>query len=261
VIGIIGGKGFVGSAYVRWCERRKVEHLVITRENYAEHLGTNCTLLINANGSSSKLLAERDPLRDFDLAVGTVRNSLHDFKYRRYIYLSSCEVYPNCADTEATVEESPIDSRRQSHYGFHRYLAELCVKHVADEWLIFRMGGFTGPGLKKNAIFDILSGERLWLDPASELQFIGTDAAAEIVMTLAGASLSDELFNLCGDGTVRLADVADMAQRHPLAVPGAPCVRYQVSVNKLKRLIAVPRTSDTVHSFVQEYLRTSDSRR
>jgi nucleoside-diphosphate-sugar epimerase len=261
VIAIIGGKGFVGSAYVRWCERRNVEHLVITRENYAQHVGTSCSLLINANGSSSKPLAEGDPVRDFDLAVCTVRSSLVDFKYRRYVYLSSCEVYPDCADTEATVEDSLLDSRRQSHYGFHRYLAELCVRHTADQWLIFRMGGFTGPGLRKNAIYDILFGQRLWLDPASELQFIGTDAAAEIVMALASSGVSGELFNLCGDGTVQLADVAAMARRHPPVAQGAPRVRYQVSVDKLKGLIAVPRTCDTVHCLVEEFLKTSDSRR
>jgi nucleoside-diphosphate-sugar epimerase len=117
--------------------------------------------------------------------------------------------------------------------------------------LIFRCGGFVGPGLKKNAIFDILQGGPLWLDPESELQFLHTDDAARLALSLAQAGVRNEILNLCGSGVVRLADVVEWVGRPVTVQPGSARVRYDVSIEKLGRLVEVPVTRETVRSFVK----------
>jgi nucleoside-diphosphate-sugar epimerase len=249
MIFVIGGRGLVGSAFVRHCEAQGLPYAILDRESYPSYRGQSCRLLINANGNSRKPLAVSDPLADFDASVRSVRASLVDIQFERYVHLSSCDVYPDCSSPETTQESNPPDISRQSPYGFHKYLAEQCVQHAARDWQIFRLGGFVGPGLKKNAIFDILNGGPLWLDPASELQFLHTDDAARIVLQLADSGPAQEVFNLCGHATVTLAEVMAGTGRQVPVQPNSPRVRYAVSIDKISRWAEIPATRDTVLRF------------
>ena len=249
MIFLIGGRGLVGSAFARQCEAQGLPYAILDRESYPIYRGRSCRLLINANGNSRKPLAVSDPLADFDASVRSVRASLVDFQFERYVHLSSCDVYPDCSSPETTQESVAPDISRQSPYGFHKYLAEQCVQHAAADWQIFRLGGFVGPGLKKNAIFDILHGGPLWLDPASELQFLHTDDAARIVLQLAHSGPGREVFNLCGKGTVALSDVMASTGLEVPVKPNSPRVRYAVSIEKLNRLAEIPDTRSTVLRF------------
>jgi nucleoside-diphosphate-sugar epimerase len=249
---ILGGTGFVGSAF---CRRLALDpettFVPINRENYVQYKGESCDLLVNANGNSSKILASRDPMADFDSSVRSVRASLEDFKYRRYIFLSSCDVYPDCSSPATTAEDQSIDLVRQSPYGFHKYLAELAVRKVAPDWLIFRMGGFVGPGLKKNAIYDILNGPKLWLHPDSELQFLLSDDLADIVLRLAASDTANTVLNVCGDGALPLRDAVSWAG-HPVDVAAdAKVVKYEIAIDRLAKLVDIPSTAATVRSFIQ----------
>ncbi len=250
MIFILGGNGFVGSAFARACEATGREYAVLTRANYEAHCGRACALFVNANGNSRKYLPNEQPLLDFDLSVRSVRASLVDFRYDTYVYLSSCDVYPDCSSPAATAEDSAIDVARVSRYGFHKLLAEQCVRHAAERHLIFRMGGFVGPGLKKNAIYDILRGGPLWLDPDSELQYLHTDRLARAVLRLAG-EVVNETFNIGGKGTVRLRDVMETAGRPVPVNPGAPRVRYEVNLAKVSRYVDLPETGAAVREFVR----------
>jgi nucleoside-diphosphate-sugar epimerase len=255
MIFILGGSGFVGSAYARRLAAAGREFVVITRANYADFVGRSCDVLINANGNSKKYLAERAPLEEFDASVRSVRASLADFQYRTYVYLSTVDVYPDCSPAADTSEASPLDPASQSTYGFHKYLAEQCVRHSAKEWLILRLGGFVGPGLWKNPIHDILSGGPLWLDPASRLQFLHTDRAADLALSLVDAGCQQEVFNLCGSGVVSLAEVIASAGAAVLARPGSPVVSYEVDIGKLAAHQQVPQTRAAVLEFVREQFR------
>jgi nucleoside-diphosphate-sugar epimerase len=254
MIFIIGGSGFVGSAFARICAGAGKEFLIINRQNYRESVGTSCDILINANGNAKKFLAQQDPLYDFDASVKSVRASLIDFKYDFYVYLSSCDVYPDCSSRQTTLEDQDLDVSKQIPYGFHKYLAEQCVRHMAKRWLIIRLGGLVGSGLKKNPIFDILSGGPLRVDPESEMQFIYTDKAAEIVLNLLDEGLGHQIFNLCSRGLVKLREVMDLVGYNVDAVPGGPRVRYDANIEKISRWVRVPETRQTVFAFVQAEL-------
>lgn len=252
MIFLIGGRGLVGSAIARALTAQGREFAVIQRENYRDYAGQSCDLLINANGSSSKRLAEADPLADFRANVESVRATLADFRFERYLLVSSCDVYPDCSSPAATREDQPLDAAAESGYGFHKRLAELCVEHAARDWIVARMGGFVGPGLKKNPIYDILFGERLFLDPESELQFLHTDDAARILLALGERGPGREIVNVCGRGLVRLAEVMERARRTVTVAPASPRVRYDVNIEKLSRWTLVPETRETVLRFVDD---------
>jgi nucleoside-diphosphate-sugar epimerase len=250
MIFIVGGKGFVGSAFTRLCEATGTTYAVITRQNYHEFTGKRCDILIDADGNSAKLLASKNPVQDFDATVRSVRARLADFRYDSYVYLSSCDVYPDCSSPATTAEDETIDIAKQSPYGFHKYLSEQCVRHVAPKWLIVRFGGFVGTGLRKNAVYDILKGGPLWLDPDSELQFMHTERAAGIVLELINRNRYNEIFNICGRGLIKLRDIMDAIQVRPKLQPHSPLVRYDVNIEKISKLVDIPETRRTVLEFV-----------
>jgi len=254
MIFILGGNGFVGSAYARVLAAQGREFTVITRDNYADLAGRACDVLINANGNSKKFLATQAPLDEFDASVRSVRASLVDFPCRTYVYLSTVDVYPDCSPATPTAETTPLDPATQSTYGFHKHLAEQCVRHSARAWLILRLGGFVGPGLWKNAIHDALQGGPLWLDPRSELQFLHTDQAAELALSLIDSACRGEVFNLCGRGVVSLAEVIEATGMTVPVRPGSPRARYEVDISKLVSRVDVPQTRPTVLQFVRERL-------
>jgi nucleoside-diphosphate-sugar epimerase len=149
LIFILGGQGFVGSAFVRFCQSNNKEFVMIDRQNYDFYKGKSCDVFVNANGNSSKILATNNPMEDFVATVQSTKNSLIDFKFNKYVFLSSCDVYPDCSSPDLTKEDSVIDVSKQSTYGFHKHLAEECVIHSVPNWLVIRMGGMVGQGLKK----------------------------------------------------------------------------------------------------------------
>jgi nucleoside-diphosphate-sugar epimerase len=250
MIFLIGGRGLVGSAFARVLQAQGRPFAILDRTTYKDYIGQSCSLLINANGNSRKPLAKQDPMADFDASVRSVRASLVDFRFERYIHLSSCDVYPDCSTPETTREDQTLDPAAQSPYGFHKYLAEQCVRHAAADSLIIRFGGFVGPGLKKNAIFDILNGGPLWLDPASELQFLHTDDAARLVLELAARCRGGEVVNLCGRGVIPLAEVMERTGNYVSVNAASPRVRYEVSIEKASRWVEAPETRTTVLDFV-----------
>jgi len=250
MIYILGGKGFVGSAIVRHCTSRTIAHTVITRENYGDLKGEHCNVFINANGNSKKFMAEERPLAEFDASVRSVRASLSDFSFDYYVHLSSCDVYPDCSSPVTTHEDMELDLSRQSRYGFHKYLGELCVQHMAKRWLIVRMGGVVGSDMKKNPIFDILNGGPLWLDPASALQYMHTDVLAKLLFEMIERNIENQIINMCGRGTVSLKEVIDCVGGNVTVKPGSPVVRYEVSIERLWSIVSVPDSHGTVLEFV-----------
>ena len=249
MIFILGGRGFVGSAFSRHCELNGIEYRAITRSNYAEHTGKRCDVLVNADGNSSKMLGARDPVADFEASVSSVKRSLSDFGFGRYVLASSCDVYPDCSSPGATAEDSAIDVAAQSPYGFHKRLAELCVMHgCAGGWLILRLGGMVGAGLKKNPIHDVMNGGPLWVSPRSRLQYMNTDDVARVAFSLLGSGAAG-VFNVCGRGQVTIGDLPGASS---CEVRGdAPAVNYDVSTAKAEGAADIPDSRDAVGAFMR----------
>lgn len=254
VVFLIGGKGFVGSAYARLFQRLGHECHVITRDNWSEYVGRSCDVLINANGNSKKFMADRDPKWEFEASVSSVVASMADFHSHRYVLLSTGDVYPNQESPRVTQEDQAIEKRRLSRYGLHKLIAEELIQALHPRWLIMRMGGFVGPGLKKNAIYDILHGPTVWLQPDSELQFISTDSAAEVVWRLVQRGIEGEIVNLGGRGVVKIGALHEHARSlHPFSSE-ARHVRFELDLAKLERLAGhLPDAQSEVIEFLNSH--------
>lgn len=255
---ILGGNGFVGSAYERYYRNLNYKVTVIGREDYSNYIGSECDILINANGNSKKFLGLSDPKKEFRESVLSVRESLIDFKYKKYVYLSTSDIYPDCSSPELTHESLEISPATQSVYGFHKYLAELCVQQSASDWLIVRQGGFVGKGLKKNAIYDVLFGQKLWVHPESRFQFINTDTSARLVSDLIAKGLSNEILNLTALGTISVNEILNLIDRK-VAYDGNELPKhYEISTEKASKILELPETRQTILDFIESLSDKSD---
>ncbi len=257
MIYLVGGNGFVGSAYARHFKELGLTFQSITRENAAEFHGTKCDVLLNANGNSKKFLADNSPLEEFDASVRSVAETICRFQSEYYIHLSTGDVYPETTPS-TTDEDQPLDPSRMSRYGLHKYMAETLVRGTQKNWLIVRMGGFVGTGLKKNAIFDMLSGNAVWLTSSSRLQFINTDHAAKIIWSIASRRPPNQIVNLGGAGTVLLADLHSQCRSRSQFRADAKQVHYELSTRRLSKLYgkSLPSSEDDVMSYVNASMDT-----
>lgn len=247
---VLGGNGFVGSGFVRHLHAQGMAVTVVDRTNYNQFIGAECDILINANGNSKKFLAKDDPKGEFQASVASVRNSLVDFKFKKYVYLSTSDVYPDCSSPELTREDAPLNVAEQSPYGFHKNLAELCVQHGARDWLIIRQGGFVGEGMKKNAVFDVLYGDKLWVHPESRFQFINTDDSARLVMELIDNGISNHVLNLTATGTISVQEIMQLAGRTVPHDAKAKPVCYEISTECISRYVSLPETYKSAQAFL-----------
>ncbi len=251
MIFLLGGEGFIGSAYARFFQLNNIKFEVINRSNYNKFIGLSCDLFINANGNSKKYLANNDPKSEFQYSVSSVKNSLIDFKFKKYIFLSTSDVYPDCSSPSSTKEDSVLNVMEQSTYGFHKYLAEQCVQNYANKWLIIRQGGFVGYGLKKNPIYDILFTNKIWIHPESELQFINTDTSAELVMELVDLNISNQIINLTSKGVIRLKEIIQLFNKKIEFNEALTPLKYEISTEKASKYLNLPNTSKTITDFLK----------
>lgn len=248
MIFILGSEGFVGSAFLEVCRGQGLPHRGIDVDNYDECRGSHCDILINADGNSKKYLADDDPRLEFMLSVSSVMQSLFDFTFGKYVYISSIAVYNDHADTGKNHEEAPIDIRTQSKYGFHKYIAEQLVLKYCEDWLILRLGGMVGRRMSKGPVFDILHGEPLRMSPASRFQFINTMEVARVALRMLDEDCSGEIFNVCGRGTVTIRDMQELAGR--IEENELPSETWNVNTDRAHRRFGLPTTKETIREFI-----------
>ncbi|MGZ3420125.1 MAG: NAD-dependent epimerase/dehydratase family protein [Polyangiales bacterium] len=254
---VIGAEGFVGSAFVRHLRAGSYDVAPVTRATYREHAGKPSDVVIDAACNSKKFLADRDPFAEFELSVSHRLHTLRDFPAKTHVHISSVDVYSDLTSPSTTREDSPIDLARQSHYGFNKLLAEQLVRHHAERWLILRLAGMVGPGLRKNPVYDLLNGQPLRIHPDSQYQFMRTDDVAAIAWQLIREGISGEALNVCGAGLISPREIAALLGREldlSALEAGAKPRIVEASTEKLSRVARVPTTRDAVTDFVNQAL-------
>jgi nucleoside-diphosphate-sugar epimerase len=252
---IIGAQGFVGSAFVRLLQSRPdIELTCVTRQNYEQFVGKHSDVVIEAACNSKKFLADENPVAEFELSVTHRLKTLQQFPTNLHVHISSVDVYSDLTSPKTTREDSPIDLRKTSRYGVHKYLAEQLVQHYAQRWLILRLAGMVGPGLRKNPVFDILNGRPLRVHPESRYQYMNTDDVARIAWSLAEKGIAGEIFNICGAGLISMREIAKVAGKEMelSQVPKDTAPRIVEADNtKLAKLFDVPKTVETLETFLK----------
>jgi dTDP-4-dehydrorhamnose reductase len=150
---LIGFTGFVGSSLLR---QTKFEFL-FRSTNIKEIEGGIFDLVVCAGAPAQKWVANREPREDLKKINGLIAN-LQNIKCKTFILISTVDVfkYPIGVDENSLVDESGLNP-----YGLHRRLLEKFVADHFSNYLIIRLPGLVGPGLKKNVIFDFLNNNNL----------------------------------------------------------------------------------------------------
>lgn len=254
-VAVIGANGFVGSAILKHLQEQDIAVTGVSRENYQTAKEPSYDVVFNASNNSKKYISDREPVTDFDLSVVQQMRVLADFPSHLHVLLSSVDVYSDLDSYEFTKEELSPETTKASHYGFHKFIAEECVRHYAPNWLIVRLAGMVGPNLKKNPVFDILNGQPLRIHPESQYQFMHTSDVARIVWDLVESGMSKKIVNVCGNGLISPNQIAQMAQKEidltQLPADSRPR-NVRINVEKLAGITKVPTSEDAIRRFLSE---------
>lgn len=249
---VIGAGGLAGSAIVRVFSQLGRECIPVTRSDYAERIGCEADVIINANGNSAKYLAEKDPAGEIERSVTSVLRSTDDFHAPLYIHLSSADVYPRQDDPSSNGEESTIDVSQLSTYGLCKYMAECVVRNRCPKWIILRLGGLLGPGLRKNPLYDLLAGRSLFVHPDSSFGYIHVDEVARIADHLINSTLRNDSFNVCGEGLIQVRDLMAWTGRTDATCESVrDPIRYEINNEKLRGFWEPPTSADTARDFIE----------
>lgn len=146
---LIGHTGFVGS---NLREQHRFTDFY-NSENVEDIRGREFDLVVSAGAPGVKWLANKEPERD-RAAIERLMTNLKDVRARRFILISTLNVYPLPLGVN---EDSVIDPSACMPYGRHRYELEQFVSSRFPDHLIVRLPGIFGPGLKKNVLFDMIN--------------------------------------------------------------------------------------------------------
>jgi dTDP-4-dehydrorhamnose reductase len=190
--------------------------------NISEVAGREYSLVVCAGAPAEKWKANRNPVADA-AAIERLVRPLQEVRADKFVLISTVDVYPSPVGVDET---SRIDPDAGSVYGRHRYVLECFVRERFDS-LVVRLPALFGRGLKKNAVYDLLHGNRVDAIHADAVfQFYGLHRLWRDVEQLLGAGIS--LVNLVTE-PVSMYEVAREAfglrfQNRP---PGRP-PRYDV---------------------------------
>jgi nucleoside-diphosphate-sugar epimerase len=246
-IGVLGGEGFLGSQLVEFFSKQGMKAQAIGKGNYKDLTGAEFDILVNANGNSKKFWANQNPQADFEASVKSVENSIKDFHFQKYIYISSSDAYPDHHDPELSIESAVIDRSRLEAYGLHKLMAEDLVSQLTD-FVILRCSAMVGPGLKKGAVKDILDQSPLFITSDSRLQFISTLAIGSVIEKIIQLNIRREVFNCGGKGSVSPEEIAGVLGLKAAYRPDAKQQIYEMSVAKLNKIFPLGTSLDYVRS-------------
>lgn len=195
---LIGHTGFVGGNLLR-------EYPFSGRYNSANIetiAGMQFDLIVCAGAPAAKWKANQEPLVD-RACLGRLMAALERVKTARFVLISTVDVY---GQVNGVDEECP--PLGTTPYGRHRLELEQLVRERFHA-LVVRLPALFGPGLKKNAIYDLLYNNQIEkIDSRSVFQFYNVRRLWRDIRIAAGARLS--LIHLATE-PVSIAEVARCA--------------------------------------------------
>ncbi|MCZ7586756.1 MAG: pyridine nucleotide transhydrogenase [Deltaproteobacteria bacterium] len=165
---LIGFTGFVGGSVAS--QRSFDEYYRST--NIEDMAGRSYELVVCCGAPGVKWLANKEPEKDL-AAIRRLMSALGQIRSRVVVLVSTVDVYPLPRGVD---ELTPIDPETVAPYGKHRLLLERFVAERFERFHVMRLPGLFGPGLKKNAIYDLLNDHQTEkIDHRAVFQFYSTE--------------------------------------------------------------------------------------
>ncbi len=150
---LIGFSGFVGSTLLKQAHFSAL----FRSTNIHEIENREFDVVVCAGAPAQKWVANRDPADDRKTIEALIQN-LRSIRCNKFILISTVDVFkePIGVDESTSIVEAGLHA-----YGLHRRLLEKFVEQYFSSYLIVRLPGLVGPGLRKNVIFDFLNKNNL----------------------------------------------------------------------------------------------------
>lgn len=195
---LIGHTGFVGSNLMR--EYPFADCFNST--NIETIAGSRYDLIVCAGAPAAKWKANQEPLVD-RACLGRLMVALERVQTLRFVLISTVDVYGQANGVDETCQPTGA-----TPYGQHRLELEQFAQ-ARFSALIVRLPALFGPGLKKNAIYDLLNDNQIEkIDSRSVFQFYNLRRLWGDIQIAAGARLP--LVHLATE-PVSMAEVARSA--------------------------------------------------
>lgn len=208
---LIGSTGFVGGNLLREYPFAARYH----SSNIETIVGGHFDLIVCAGAPAAKWKANQEPAAD-RAGIGRLIAALERVRAERFVLISTVDVFGQPSGVD---EDNPPTGA--TPYGKHR----LELEHFAAyrfRSLSVRLPALFGPGLKKNAIYDLLHNNQIEkIDSRAVFQFYNLRRLWRDIRIAAGAGLS--LIHLATE-PVSMAEVARSAFGHDWDnhLPGTP---------------------------------------
>ena len=150
---LIGYTGFLGSTLLK---QTSFETLYRST-NIDQIIGRSFEFVVCAGATAQKWLVNKKPENDLK-GIQSLISHLKTIKCKKFILISTVDVFKFPVDVD---ENTPADETGLHPYGLHRRLLEKFVESNFHNYLIVRLPGLVGPGLRKNVIFDLLNSHNL----------------------------------------------------------------------------------------------------
>jgi nucleoside-diphosphate-sugar epimerase len=150
---LIGCSGFVGSTLLK-----QVPFDALYRSTNIGEIDRNSfDTVVCAAAPAQKWIANREPEADLQKIEELIVH-IKTVQCKTFILISTVDVFKNPIGVD---EDTPIDEAGLHAYGLHRRLLEKFVESNFTNYLIVRLPGLVGPGLRKNIIFDFLNNNNI----------------------------------------------------------------------------------------------------
>lgn len=217
---LIGHTGFVGSTLAR----RGAFTDFFNSSNFRELRGQHFDEVVCAGISAVKWLANKEPEAD-RAKIQELLKVLSEVKTSRFTLVSTIDVYPDASQPlDERSELSPLDGQP---YGRHRREVELFVTRQFEDAMIARLPALFGTGLKKNIIFDLLTGNQIdRINPSAVFQWYPLHRLGADLDQARKAGLT--LVNLFPEPLATAAILERLFPRALVGEPSEPAPHYRL---------------------------------
>lgn len=145
---LIGYTGFLGS----YLKTQRSFTKLYNSKNIEEIKKQDFDTIFCAGLPAAKWIANKEPEKDLE-NIQFLQNQLSEVSAKHFVLISTVDVFANPRDVD---EDSTVPTEGLNPYGLHRYQFEQFVQETFDNTTILRLPALFGPGLRKNALYDLI---------------------------------------------------------------------------------------------------------